>query len=308
MTDIVDYQQIFREIASELKNVDNCGKVATYIPELSKVDPNKMGIHITTVQRSLYSFGDSNEKFSIQSIAKVLSLTLALRIVGKDLWGRVGVEPSGSAFNSLVQLESENGVPRNPFINAGAIVICDILVTCLDKPKIELLEFIRKTSGLENIDYSSQIADSEKEAGYRNYALANFMKSFGNIHNDVECVLDLYFHLCSIEMTCKELSQAFLFLASFGVNPLLNETIISPEQTKRINSIMQMCGFYDEAGEFAFRTGLPGKSGVGGGIVAIHPGKYCIAVWSPKLNMNGNSYKGMKVLEALTTKTKFSIF
>jgi glutaminase len=308
MSKAIDYQQIFSEISSELIDVDDHGKVAEYIPELSKVAPERMGIHLTTVEKSRFSFGDSNEKFSIQSIAKVFSLTLALKIVGKDLWNRVGVEPSGSAFNSLVQLESERGIPRNPFINAGAIVICDILVSHLDKPKTQLLEFIRKSSGLESVDYCVQIAESEKIAGYRNYALANFMKSFGNIHNDVEPVLDLYFQLCSIEMTCKELSQAFLFLASGGVNPLIDQTIISPEQSKRINSIMQMCGFYDEAGEFAYRAGLPGKSGVGGGIVAVHPGKYCIAVWSPRLNASGNSYKGMKVLEALTTKTKFSIF
>lgn len=308
MANIMDYQKIFREIVSEFKDVDDCGEVASYIPELGKVDPEKLGIHLTTVQQSHHSFGDSNEKFSIQSIAKVLSLTLALKIMGRDMWSRVGVEPSGSAFNSLVQLEYEKGIPRNPFINAGAIVICDILVTCLDKPKSELLDFIRTASGIASIDYCSKIAASEKQTGYRNYALANLMKDFGNIHNEVEPVLDLYFHLCSIEMTCKELAQTFLFLASGGVNPMTNETVISPRRTKRINAIMQMCGFYDEAGEFAFRTGLPGKSGVGGGIVAIHPGEYCIAVWSPKLNMNGNSYKGMKVLEAVTTKTKSSIF
>ncbi len=308
MTNATDYQNIFREIVSEFKIADDCGEVATYIPELGKVDPEKLGIHLTTVQKFHYSFGDSNDKFSIQSIAKVLSLTLALKIMGKDIWKRVGVEPSGSAFNSLVQLEYEKGIPRNPFINAGAIVICDILVTCLNNPKLELLEFIRKTSGVESIDYSSKIADSEKLTGFRNYALTYFMKDFGNIYNEVEPVLDLYFHLCSIEMSCKELAQAFLFLASGGVNPITNETVISPRRTKRINSIMQMCGFYDEAGEFAFRTGLPGKSGVGGGIVAIHPGKYSIAVWSPKLNINGNSYKGMKVLEAVTTKTMSSIF
>lgn len=308
MINNIDYQKIFREIVAEFKDTDDCGEIATYIPELGKVDPNKLGIHLTTVQKFHYTFGDADEKFSIQSIAKVLSLTLALKIMGKELWNRLGVEPSGSAFNSLVQLEYEKGIPRNPFINAGAIVICDILVTCLDKPKLKLLEFIRKTSGIASIDYNSQIADSEKQTGYRNYALTNFMKDFGNIHNDVEPVLDLYFHLCSIEMTCKELSQVFLFLASGGVNPMSNEAVISPSRTKRINSIMQMCGFYDESGEFAFRTGLPGKSGVGGGIVAIHPGKYSIAVWSPKLNVNGNSHKGMKVLEAVTTRTKSSIF
>ncbi|MGR6874734.1 glutaminase [Pseudomonas sp. HK3] len=308
MTNTIDYQKIFLEIASEFDDADDFGAVAAYIPELGKVDPSKLGIHLTTVGQQEYTFGDADEKFSIQSIAKVLSLTLALKIMGKDLWERVGVEPSGSAFNSLVQLEYEKGIPRNPFINAGAIVICDILVTCLKNPKRELLEFIRTTSGINSIDYSLKIADSEKKTGYRNYALGNFMKSFGNIHNDVDVVLDLYFHLCSIEMTCKELTQTFLFLASGGVNPITNDVIISQERSKRINSVMQMCGFYDEAGEFAFKTGLPGKSGVGGGIVAIHPGQFCIAVWSPKLNANGNSYKGMRVLEAVTTKTQSSIF
>ena len=228
--------------------------------------------------------------------------------MGGDLWNRVGVEPSGSPFNSLVQLEYEKGIPRNPFINAGAIVICDILVTCLDDPKKDLLAFIRKISGIDSINYSSKVAESEKKCGYRNYALVNLMKDFGNIHNDVDIVLDLYFYLCSIEMTCKELTNAFMFLASGGMNPIINERVISLTRTKRINSVMLTCGFYDEAGEFAFRVGLPGKSGVGGGIVAIHPGKFCIAVWSPKLNAKGNSYKGMKVLEALTTKTQCSIF
>lgn len=308
MTNTTDYQRIFVEIVSELKDVDDSGEVAAYIPELGNVDPAKLGIHLTTVEKTHFSFGDSDDKFSIQSIAKVLSLTLALKILGQDLWKRLGVEPSGSAFNSLVQLEYEKGIPRNPFINAGAIVICDILVTCLDDPKSELLEFVRKASGIDSIDYCLNVAESEKRTGFRNYALAYFMKDFGNIHNDVEAVLDVYFHLCSIEMSCKELAQAFLFLASGGVNPMTNETVVSPGRTKRINSIMQMCGFYDEAGEFAFRTGLPGKSGVGGGIVAIHPGMYSIAVWSPKLNTNGNSYKGMKVLEAVTTKTMSSIF
>jgi glutaminase len=304
----IDYHKIFLEITAELEGIDDIGEVASYIPELGKVDPLKLGLHLTTVDMQEYSFGDSNEKFSIQSIAKVLSLTLALKIMGKEMWSRVGVEPSGSAFNSLVQLEYEKGIPRNPFINAGAIVVCDILTSCLEDPKTELLEFIRKTSGINTIDYCPEVAISEKETGYRNYALAYFMKSFGNIHNDVDAVLDLYFHLCSIEMTCKELTQTFLFLASGGVNPITNERVISQERSKRINSVMQMCGFYDEAGEFAFKTGLPGKSGVGGGIVAIHPGQYSIAVWSPKLNISGNSYKGMKVLEALTSKTQSSIF
>ena len=304
----INYEKIFQEIATELTKGDDLGEVATYIPELASVDPAKLGIYLMTVENSHYSYGDYNEKFSIQSISKVLSLALAFQMVGEKLWSRVDVEPSGSAFNSLVQLEYERGIPRNPLINAGAIVICDILVSYIDDPKRELLEFIRGITGISNIDYCARVAESEKQYGYRNYALAHLMKDFGNIHNDIESVLDVYFNLCSIEMTCKELAQTFLFLASEGVSPIVEKTIVTPLQAKRINSIMQMCGFYDEAGEFAFRAGLPGKSGVGGGIVAIHPGKFSIAVWSPKLNRKGNSYKGMKVLEAVTTNTQSSIF
>lgn len=306
--DVIDYQKIFGEIINELGSEDESGAVATYIPELANVDPSKLGVHLTTITNEHHAVGDANEAFSIQSIAKVWSLTLALKHLGADTWQRVGVEPSGTAFNSLVQLEHELGIPRNPFINAGAIAVCDILVSCLSNPKADLLEFIRTSSGIPSIEYCPVIAESEIRTGHRNYALAHMMKGFGNIHNDVDTVLDLYFSLCSIKLTCKELAQAFLFLAAGGVNPITNVQVITPKRTKRINSIMQMCGFYDEAGEFAFKVGLPGKSGVGGGIVAVHPGKYCVAVFSPKLNASGNSVKAMKVLEALTTKTELSIF
>jgi glutaminase len=144
--------------------------------------------------------------------------------------------------------------------------------------------------------------------GFKNAALINLMKSYGNITNDIDCVLDLYFDLCSIEMSCMEMSQVFLFLAADGVNPLTNVRVVRAKKSKRINSIMQLCGFYDQAGEFSFNVGLPGKSGVGGGIIAIHPGQFSIAVWSPRLNKRGNSYRGMKILEILTTRTRSSIF
>jgi glutaminase len=304
----IDYKTIIEEVILEQKMCSDQGEVASYIPELEFIDSKKLGVHLTTVDQDHFSSGDSNEKFSIQSIAKVLSLTLAFKIEGDKLWSRIGVEPSGSAFNSLVQLEYEKGKPRNPFINAGAILICDVLANAFENPKEELLKFIRNISGNDELDYNAKIAESEKRTSFRNYSLINLMKDFGNIHNDIESVLDIYFNLCSIEMTCKELAESFLFLASNGINPYTKETIISHSKTKRINSIMQLCGFYDEAGEFSFKVGLPGKSGVGGGIVAIYPGKYSIAVWSPKLNIKGNSYKGMKILELFTTKTQSSIF
>lgn len=306
--DSLDYHKVFSKIGTQLDNIDNLGKVASYIPELLNVDPKKFGIHLSTVENRHFDYGDSQERFSIQSIAKVLSLSMAFRLEGSSLWERVGVEPSGNAFNSLSQLELECGIPRNPFINAGALLICDVLVSHLKHPKEEFLNFVRKLVGKDDINYSQRMALSEKEHGFRNAAMVNFMKSYGNIKNDVEEVLDFYFNLCSIEMSCAELSQAMMYLCSDGINPLNNEEIVSPSRAKRINAIMQLCGFYDEAGEFSFKVGLPGKSGVGGGIIAILPSKYSISIWSPRLNEKGNSYRGMKILEFFTTQTKSSIF
>lgn len=304
----MDYQKAISNIYNELKELDDPGEVATYIPELAVVDPGKFGVHLTTLDARHYSIGDSEEKFSIQSIAKVLSLTLAYKIVGDNLWQRIGVEPSGAPFNSLTLLEFNNGIPRNPMINSGAIVVCDILISNFNHPKSELIEFIRNLSGNRNIYYSERVAESEKRTGHRNTSLIYLMKAFGNIHNDIDEVLDLYFNLCSIEMTCRELAGTFLYLAGYGSCPYSDDEVISLSKSKRINAIMQLCGMYDEAGEFSFRTGLPGKSGVGGGIVAVRPDQYSIAVWSPKLNTKGNSYKGMEFLERFTTDTQSSIF
>ena len=304
----MDYNKIFEDIYTELSKVDNKGVVAEYIPELSKIDPNKFGVQLTTVEGDKFAFGDWDERFSIQSIAKVFSYVLAYSLIKTDLWDRVGVEPSGTAFNSLVQLESDKGIPRNPFINAGAIVVCDILVSELEKPKEDILTFIRELSGINSINFNSRVAESERSTGFTNMALVNFMKSFGNIHNDIEEVMDLYFNLCSIEMNCMEVSKSFLFLANNGVVPYSGKSILSPSRTKRANALMQSCGFYDESGQFTFKVGLPGKSGVGGGIVAVHPQRYCITVWSPPLNPKGNSYKGMLFLEEFTTRTELSIF
>ena len=303
----MDYHNIFSQIATAIAPYKNLGEVANYIPELSKVNPNQFGVCLTTINKETFGYGDFQEPFSIQSIAKVIALVMAYRIEGENLWKRVGVEPSGTPFNSLLQLEKDLGIPRNPLINSGALVISDILISHFKDPKSEFLKFIKQVSGIDTLDYCSRIAQSEKETGYRNYALVHLMKSFGNIHNDINAVMDFYFHLCSMEMTCAQLSQTFLFLADYGVCPQTNETIITQSMSKRVNAIMQLCGFYDEAGEFSFKVGLPGKSGVGGGIVAIHPGKYSIAVWSPKLNAKGNSQLGIRFLEQFTTLTE-SIF
>jgi glutaminase len=304
----MNYKEIIKEVYIKVKDAEDKGRSASYIPELANVNPENFGIHLTTIKKDDFGIGNNCEKFSIQSIAKVLSLCLAYKILGEKIWERLGVEPSGTAFNSLVQLEADKGIPRNPFINSGALVICDILLTHLKNPNEDFLNFARDISDNQDLNYSLKIAGSEQAAGYRNIALCYFIKSFGNIKNDPLHVLDFYFKLCSLEMDCKELSTTFLFLANGGCKLSGGSQVLNGSQTKRINALMQTCGFYDESGEFAFKVGLPGKSGVGGGIVAIHPNKYCIAVWSPKLNDKGNSYRGMKFLEEFTTTTRLSIF
>ena len=288
--------------------MENAGEMASYIPELRNVDATNFGVFISTADQGNFGIGNCYDPFSIQSIAKVLSLSLAYHILGDKIWDRVGVEPSGTAFNSLVQLEADKGLPRNPFLNAGAIVISDILLSNLENPKEDFLDYIHSLSGNKELKYSDKIAQSEKEVGYRNVALCNFIKSFGRIENEPSEVLDFYYDLCSLTMNCKELSELFLFLANNGKEIHSGRSILSDRQTKRINALMQTCGFYDESGEFAFKVGLPGKSGVSGGIIAIHPDQYSIAVWSPKLNQKGNSYRGMKFLEEFTTRTELSIF
>ena len=303
----MDYSIILNDTYKEIKALPIIGSIATTIPELACVNPDKFGIYLTTIDNQEYGIGDFDEKFSIQSVSKVLSVTLAFSFLDEKVWQRVGVEPSGNPFNSLVQLEYEKGIPRNPFINAGALVIADILVSKLENPKQDFLEFIRSLSGIETIDYNEKVAQSEKETGFRNAALCNFLKSFGNINNEVDVVLDFYFHQCSLEMTCKELAHSFFFLANEGMTRS-GKQILAKGQVKRINAIMQTCGFYDESGEFTYKVGLPGKSGIGGGIAALYPNHFSVATWSPRLNEKGNSEFGMAALELFTTKTGMSIF
>jgi len=303
-----NYKKIIKDIYLEVKNLPDTGTLANYIPELALIDARNFGIHITNTDKLSFGIGDFDKKFSIQSISKLLSLALAYKLEGEKLWERVDVEPSGNPFNSFLQLETDSGKPRNPFINSGAIVVCDVLLSHLKNPKEDFLNFCREISKNPSLNYNEKVAQSEKDTGFRNIAICNFIKSFDNIKNEVAAVIDFYFHICSLEMSCKELSEIFLFLADDDFTTPKGNSILTRSQAKRINAIMLTCGFYDESGEFAFRVGLPGKSGVGGGIVAIHPDKYCIAVWSPKLNEQSNSYKGMLFLEKFTTRTASSIF
>ncbi|WP_422350776.1 glutaminase [Flagellimonas sp.] len=304
---MIDFQPILDQIQTNIQQCFDKGRVADYIPELSKVDANKFGISILDSNAQQFSVGDAQERFSIQSVSKVLLLSMAFAKVGDALWERVDVEPSGDPFNHLSLLEMENGIPRNPLINAGAIVVCDVLLSQLKNPKQEFIQYIRNIAGDASIDYDLEVAESEKRTGFRNYAAANLIKSFGNLEHDVEDVLDFYFHSCAIAMSCEQLVKVFYIFMNRG-NCLQNNNYINLSQVKRINAIMLTCGFYDEAGEFAFEVGLPGKSGVGGGIVALLPNHFCVATWSPGLNEKGNSKLGMLALEQLTTETGLSIF
>ena len=304
----MDYTEILKEIYEEIQPYAQMCKPASYIPELLKVNPDRYGICLRTIEGKEYAQGDSDERFAVQSISKVFSLAMCLSLEGDNLWKRVGKDPSGTAFNSLVQLEVEKGIPRNPFINAGAIVMTDILLSHLKHPKEEYIRFVRSLSRNNQIDYNEEVALSERENGYLNAAITNLLKYHHNINNDIERVLRFYFLQCSIEMSCYDLSKAFLPFANHKQAFAFENITLTSSQVKRINAIMQTCGFYDEAGEFSYLVGLPGKSGVGGGIAAVYPLRYSVAVWSPRLNQKGNSVMGIKALELLTTQTQESIF
>lgn len=304
----MDYQRILQEIYQEIQPYAFIGAPASYIPELQKVNPDCYGICLHTLDGKEYAMGDCDERFSIQSISKVLALAMGFSRMGDQLWKRIGVEPSGNAFNSIFQLEMEKGIPRNPLINAGALVMSDILLSILSHPEQEFLSFVRKLCGSNDIGYNESVATSERETGFLNAAIVNMLKYHGNIKNDVEEVLHFYFLQCSVEMNCRELARTFRPFADHTRTFCFDNTRLTTSQVKRINAIMQTCGFYDEAGEFSYLVGLPGKSGVGGGIAAVCPRQYAVAVWSPRLNAKGNSVMGMKALELLTTKTAHSIF
>ncbi len=286
------------------------GRVADYIPALARVDPHKFGIAVVDLQGKVATLGDAYDPFSIQSVSKVFTLTLALGKRGDDLWKRVGREPSGSPFNSIVQLEQERGIPRNPFINAGAIAVSDVVLDGRSSAQAieEITAFIRQTAQDASIEVDQEVAASESQTGYRNASLANFMKGFGNLENPVEEVLDVYFRQCAIAMNWVQLARSALFLAAGGKDPVTGQEIVSGERVRRINALMLTCGHYDASGDFAFRVGLPGKSGVGGGILAVVPNRCAIGVWSPGLNANGNSLVGTLALEHLAAKAGWSVF
>ncbi|NRO99644.1 glutaminase, partial [Paraburkholderia sp. NMBU_R16] len=276
-----NYQSILEQIHRDIEPWRTAGRVANYIPELAKVPAERFGMAVVTVGGNVFSIGDANVRFSIQSISKLFACTLAFQLLGDALWERVGREPSGTAFNSLVQLETERGKPRNPFINAGALVVTDILCRRFVGAETALVQFMRRLTGATDIDYDLRVAHSELAHAERNRAMAHFIASFGNLQMPAEVVIDAYCRQCAIEMNCVELAKAALFLANGGVAPVSGERILDASSTKRLSALMLTCGTYDAAGDFVYRVGLPAKSGVGGGIVAVLPGEMAVCVWSP---------------------------
>jgi glutaminase len=307
---MTDLGAIVRDIAAEMAGATDRGTVADYIAPLKAIDPARFGIALVTADGVCHAAGAADEPFSIQSISKVFTLTLALGRVGDQLWRRVGREPSGSAFNSIVQLETEQGIPRNPFINAGALVVSDMILAG-HRPREaigEIVRFVRALAGDEAVFVDEAVARAEQDSAYRNAALANYMAAFGNLRHPVDLTLGVYIHHCAIAMSCRQLALAGRYLMAGGINPDTGKRVVSPQRARRINALMLTCGHYDGSGEFAYRVGLPGKSGVGGGILAIAPGRAAIAVWSPGLNERGNSQLGTLALERLVQRTGWSVF
>lgn len=297
-------EQIYKEASKQIGQ----GQVAQYIPALAEVDPNQFGVAICDVNGNICSIGDADVPFSIQSISKVYSLTLAMRMLGNKVWERVGTEPSGLPFNSLVQLEHEQGTPRNPFINAGALVVADMIESSFSTPCLAIKDFVRTLADNQEIQIDSKVAQSEYQHKARNAAMAYLMQSFGNFDNEVEQVLMSYFSSCALKMSCVDLAKSFSYLANKGKCVFSGQRILEENQARQVNALMATSGLYDEAGKFAFEVGFPGKSGVGGGIVAIVPGVLSICVWSPPLNQTGNSFVGIEALKLLSSHIDWSIY
>ncbi|MEZ7002889.1 glutaminase [Streptomyces sp. AD55] len=307
MSSTTDYQEVLERVAEEIERTPGRGRPADYIPALAALDPRRFGMAVAEPDGTVYGVGDWRQPFSAQSVTKVFTLALDLAREGDTLWEHVGREPSGNPFNSLVQLEYEHGIPRNPFVNAGALVVTDRLHTRTGDAAGELLDFLRAESGNPELTFDEEVAASEAAHGDRNAALAHFMASYGNIDNPVPDLLEQYFRQCSVTASCADLALAAGFLARHGVRAD-GSRLLSSRQAKQVNAVMLTCGTYDAAGDFAYRVGLPGKSGVGGGIIAVVPGRCTLCVWSPGLDERGNSVAGVAALDRFTTLTGLSVF
>lgn len=270
-------------------------------------DPRCLALATCDLEGREHVAGDADVAFPIQSIAKLFALTLALQKVGDGLWERVGKEPSGDPYNSLVLLEREQGVPSNPLINAGALVVADVLLEHCDDPQQELLDLLGLLAG-QQADVDAEALSQERRRSDRNTASAYLMSSFDNLNGDVTDVVDVYAHFCSVRMSTRRLARAVRFLAADGVEPDSGQRIVSEALSRRINAVMLTCGTYDSAGQFAYEVGFPCKSGVAGAIVGSVPERAGVCAWSPPLDANGNSDAGRLALHLLAERAGLSIF
>ena len=283
------------------------GKVAHYIPELATIAPTKFGMAVATRDGEVISTGDCDEPFSLQSITKLFALMLALNRGGDEIWMRVGKEPSGTPFNHLAILEAENGAPRNPFVNAGALAVTDYLMGKTADVAILMASYIRLAAGSADGAVNEAVAVSEIATAYTNRAIANILRIHETIDHEPDAVVDAYCRQCALEFSVRDLARAALPLAARGYSPFSGETIMAPRLVRRVNAVMMTCGMYESTGSFAYRVGLPAKSGVGGGIVAVAPGQGAVAVWSPELDRAGNSLVGTIALELFAQNSGWSI-
>jgi len=295
-------QDILDQIAARTRPLAAEGTVAKYIPALARVDPTKFAIAVVTADGREFATGDADEPFSIQSISKLFTLALAMEWASDGLWDRVKREPSGMRFNSLILLEQERGVPRNPFINAGAIIIADALLHARPQIEAEFRREMRLLSASDAPDYDDEVHRSEMETGDLNRAIAFALRAYGNLREDPMKVTDAYFQFCSMAMSARDLARAAMFL----VAPEPGEAACAEgRHMVRLRAIMRTCGLYDQSGEFAFQVGMPAKSGVGGGILAVHPGKFAVCAWSPPLDRYGNSVAATAALSELVKHFPF---
>ena len=312
-TALPDLDEVLRDVAEQARPHATGGYVADYIPVLAEADAASFGMAAVELDGTEHTVGDVDEPFAIQSISKVFSLVLAMQKadaaegVADELWSRVGREPSGDPFNSLVQLEHESGVPRNPMINAGALVVDDVLLDHCEDPAGDICRLLTGLAG-EDVGVDEVVMSQEGSSGHRNRAMAFLMSSFGNITSPIDDVLDVYVRHCAIAMTARQLARAARFLANDGVDPGTGEQVLSDGLTRRVAALMLTCGTYDSAGQFAFDVGIPCKSGVAGAIIGLVPGEAAVCVWSPPLDPSGNSSAGRVALHELAERLGLSIY
>jgi glutaminase len=303
-------QALLEKWIEEIKPSMKKGRVAQYIPALAEADPHALGLSIVFRDGEVLTVGDCDEKFTLQSISKVITLILAMMDVGVDtVFDRVGMEPTGDPFNSIMKLELlKPSKPLNPMINAGAIAVSSLVSGQNTEEKLSrIVEFIRRITKNQSISINQKVLESEWETGDRNRALAYFLRDMGIIRGEIDPTLQVYFGQCSIEVTCFDMAHIGLCLALDGVNAW-GERIFPADVARIAKTFMVTCGMYNASGEFAIRVGIPAKSGVSGGILALVPQRLGIGVVGPALDNKGNSIGGVRILECCSNEENWSIF